>query len=236
MRTAVQVQRHGDAARHRPRAATVSRRIVPAGVVMGAALVLAAVTLLVLYAQGSLEVARGSSVSPSSAVSGIDSTARPRSIPTVLVAEGVRVTVGPVVAEPVAAGPEPPAEAGEATPMRRVAVYLKVDNVGERVATFTPLDVALRDVEGEVYAAYNPEWSRSPALPGAALDPGGQVEGWRVFEVPAAGLEYVLLYRSDAMDSAVEARLPLLRSGVDKAPLEPLAQMPQEAQVAGGDR
>ncbi len=235
MRTAVQVQRHRDAARHRPLAATVSRRIVPAGVVVGAALLLAA-TLLALYPQGSLEVARGTSGAPSTAVSGIGSTARSPLISAVLVAEGVRVTVGSVVARPAGVAAEPPAETGEATPTRRVAVYLKVYNVGEKVATFTPLDVALRDVEGEVYGAYSPEWSPSPALPGAALEPGGQVEGWRVFEVPATGLEYVLLYRSDAMDSGVEARLPRLRSGVDEAPLEPLAQIPQEAQVAGGDR
>ena len=104
----------------------------------------------------------------------------------------MRVTVGPVVAEPTGAAPEPAPEAGEATAVRRVAVYLTVRNVGEKVATFTPLDVALRDDRGEVYAAYSREWSRSPALPGAALDSGEQVEGWRVFEVPATGLEFVV--------------------------------------------
>lgn len=236
MRTAIQVKRQRNAARHRPRAAAESGRAVPSSIVLGAAVLLAAATLLALSGRGSLEVARGSSAAPSAAVSGIDSGARPRLTSAVVNAEGVRVVVGPVVAEPAGAAPEPTAEAGEPTAMRRVAVYLTVRNVGERVATFTPLDVALRDDGGEVYAAYSLEWSRSPALPGAALDPGGQVEGWRVFEVPVAGLEYVLLYRSDAMDSAVEARLPRLRCGVDEAPLEPLAQMPQEAQIAGGDR
>lgn len=236
MRTAIRVQRQSHAVRHRPRAAAATARAVPLGVVVGAAVLLAAAALLVLSARGSLEVARGSSATPSAAVSGFDSSARSPLAPAVVGAEGVRVTVGPVVAEPAGAASEPTAEAGETTAMRRVAVYLKVRNVGKRVATFTPLDVALRDVEGEVYVAYSPEWSRSPALGGAALEPDGQVEGWRVFEVPAAGVEYVLLYRSDAMDSAVEARLPRLWSGVDEAPLEPLAQMPQEAQITGGDR
>jgi hypothetical protein len=127
------------------------------------------------------------------------------------------------------------ADVGEVSATRRVAVYLKVRNEGEKVTTFTPLDVALRDVEGEVYAAYNPEWSRSPALPGSALEPGGRIEGWRVFNVPAAGLDYVLLYRPDAAGLAAEARLPRLRSGVDEAPLEAPAKLPQEAEIAGGD-
>ena len=151
-------------------------------------------------------------------------------------AEGVRVTVGPVVAEPVGGLPQPAADVGEVPATRRVAVYLKVRNEGEKVTTFTPLDVALRDVEGEVYVAYSPEWSRSPALPGSALEPGGQIEGWRVFEVPAAGFDYVLLYRPDPTGSAVEARLPRLRSGVDESPLEQPAQLPQETEIAGGDR
>ena len=117
-----------------------------------------------------------------------------------------------------------------------MAVYLKVRNEGEKVTTFTPLDVALRDVEGEVYAAYNPEWSRSPALPGSALEPGGQVEGWRVFDVPAAGNRLRVALSLRRHGSAVEARLPRLRSGVDDASLEPSAQLPQEAEIAGGDR
>jgi len=196
------------------------------GVVACAALLLAIATLLVLYGRGSLDVVRSSSAASPGAVSRLDFSARPQLTSIVVGAEGVLVTVGPVVAEPAGAASEPTAEAGEATAMRRVAVYLRVSNMGEKVATFTPLDVALRDVEGEVYRAYSPEWSRSPALPGSALEPGGQVEGWRVFEVPATGFEYVLLYRSDAMDSAVEARLPRLRSGGGEALLEPLAQIP----------
>lgn len=236
MRTAIQVKRQGHAARHRSRAAVESGRAVPARVVVGAAVLLVAATLLALSGRGPLEEVPGSSAVPSAAVSGSDSNGRARPTSAVVGAEGVRVTVGLVVAEPAGAVPEPIVEAGDATAVRRVAVYLTVRNVGEKVATFTPLDVALRDDAGDVYAAYSREWSRNPAVPGAALDPGGQVEGWRVFEVPAIGLEYVLLYRSDAMDSAVEARLPRVRSGADEAPLDSLVQLPQEAQIAGGDR
>jgi len=224
VRTAIRVQGQRDAVRHRPRAAAATARAVPLGFVVGAAVLLAAAALLVLSARGSLEVARGSSAAPSAAVSGFDPSARSRPTAASVGAEGVRVTVGPVVAEPAGAASEPTAEPGEGTAMRRVAVYLQVRNVGEGVATFTPLDVALRDDEGEVYAAYDPEWSRSPALPGAALDPGGQVEGWRVFEVPAGGLEYVLLYRSDAMHSAVETRLPRVERAVDQATAEALPE------------
>ena len=179
---------------------------------MGAAVFLVAAALLALYVWGSLDVARGSSGAPPEAVSGVGSGGRSQPASAVESMQGVRVTVGPVVVEPAGAVPEPSVDADDATAMRRVAVYLKVRNVGGRVATFTPLDVALRDDKGEVYAAYNPEWSRSPALPGSVLEPDAQVEGWRVFEVPAAGFEYTLLYRSDAMDSAVEARLPCFRT------------------------
>lgn len=231
------MQRQRTAAGHRPWATAAPGRALPAGVAIGAAIgaavLLAAATLLALSAQGSFEVARGSSAEPSAAVSGFEPNTGSRLARVVVGAEGLRVTVGPVVDEPARAVPDP---TGEATAIRRVAVYLKVRNVGERSATFTPLDVALRDVDGQVYTAYSSEWSRSPALPGSALEPGAQVEGWRVFEVPAAGLEYFLLYRSDAMGSAVEARLPRLRSGAHEAALESLAQMSQEAQITGGDR
>jgi hypothetical protein len=176
--------------------------------------------------RGSFEVARGSSAEPPAATSGVVPGAHTRPTSSVVSVEGVRVSVGRVVAEPVGGRAQSTADVGEAPATRRVAVYLKVRNEGQKVTTFTPLDVALRDVEGEVYVAYNPEWSRSPALPGSALEPGGRIEGWRVFDVPAAGLDYVLLYRPDATASAVEARLPRLRSGVDEAPLEQPAQLP----------
>jgi hypothetical protein len=120
-----------------------------------------------------------------------------------------------------------PAAAADGAPaLRRVAVYLEVHNVGQKVATFTPLDVSLRDSEGEVYAVFDREWNRSPGLPGAALRRGEQVEGWRVFEVPVGVDGFVLLYRSDAMDSAVETGLPRLRGAVDDPALEPLSQRP----------
>jgi len=220
VRTADQVHRQRITACRRPRAVAAPRRVVPAELVAAAALVLV-LAVLALHARGSLEVARGSSSAPASVV---------------LVSEGVRVTVGSVVAEPAGTAAESTTEAGDTTPMRRVAVYLHVRNAGRKVATFTPLDVALRDDQGEVYAAYDPRWSRSPALPGSALEPGGQVGGWRVFQVPATQFEYVLLYSSGGMDPAVEARLPRLWSGRGRASLEPLVQLPQEAQLAGVDR
>lgn|GEM_PF-3073325 len=182
---------------------------------MCAAVCVAAALLLTLYVWGSLEVARGSSDVPRTSASDPHSAADSPSTSIVLAGNGVQIAVGAVVVGPCGSAPESPPDADEATEMRRVAVYLTVYNVGARAATFTPLDVALRDGRGEVYVAYDPEWSRSPALPGSALEPGGQVEGWRVFEVPAAGLDYSLLYRSDAMDSAVAAGLPRLRTAGD---------------------
>lgn len=222
MRKAMQMQGSGRAA----------ARPVPAGTAM-LVVVLAAAILTVLATGGTLGVARGFATEPCRA--GPAAALVPFAAAAVVHGEGVQVTAGLFEAEPVGGPPrvtsatavETPASAvaaGDAPAMRRVAVYLKVRNVGVRVATFTPLDVALRDSEGEVYAAFNREWSRSPALPGAALRPGEQVEGWRVFEVPSSVNGFVLLYRSDAMDSGVDVRLPRLRGAVHDLAPEPLPQ------------
>lgn len=185
---------------------------------------LAAAILAVLAMGGTRGVARGSApelrpAGPAAAVS--------LAAPSVQAAgEGVKVTTVRFEAVAAAAAPAPAAATDGAPALRRVAVYLEVRNVGEKVATFTPLDVSLRDSEGEAYAVFDREWNRSPGLPGAALRPGEQIEGWRVFEVPAGADGFVLLYRSDTMDSALEAGLPRLRGAVDDPALEPLSQRP----------
>ena len=107
-----------------------------------------------------------------------------------------------------------------------IGVEVEVRNRGRVVRTFTPLDLALRGPDGEVYQAYVPTSGDEPTLPGGALEPGQSLRGRRTFEVPTDAEELTLLYQADGMESAVEARLPGIQVAVDQPASEAVAQLP----------